>query len=184
MKKDINKAEELFYCYEGSKFFMARDDKYEYYRSFNVTREQELIWCRNLQICNLNEMKNLIGKKNREFWLLLNRYLSTVKSYSEFGLLKEVMVYINKNRLLVDSYTKLLISEELLNSYEYCKERTCDISDVVVMKNQAIYLLNDILINDVIIDSEYKIKVSSEILDTDAIKDKVAKLLKKYKYAE
>jgi hypothetical protein len=112
-------AKEIFINYGGSTYDMAREGKYDYYKSFNISKEQELLWINEYQQEQLAiiENENVIGSAFMNFTFALRNF----NDINYFGLLLEI---VKKKKDKADTFSQMLMAEGILDIVEsFCKKK-------------------------------------------------------------
>ena len=142
------RAKELFFSYYGNEFFMWKDGDLDEYRSYNISKDQELIWKDELidKLCSKLDVKHNSS---------LNGLILIINYFGEYDLLKKVLYFISDNYGEADSFLKLRYAEELFDIIEKSKFHEHALEDTLLeTKKFIIVIINDILSN--------KIKISAE----------------------
>ena len=115
MKNSLEEAKNMFIKYNGSHFFMSREDDYEKYKGYNISKEQELIWINEIQQKNISEIKSgLLDAEN-----IANRFsaiLSSLRTHKNIELIPIIVDTIKNLSGRLDSFSKMRISECILET--------------------------------------------------------------------
>jgi len=106
--KNFNKAKELFFHYCGSLFHMSREGDYTEYKTYNISKEQELIWKNEL----VEKWVNQLSFKDTLAFL---RLVMIAENYHDYNVVKRLIRYVADNIDRGDSLIKLVYAEVLLN---------------------------------------------------------------------
>jgi len=143
-----DRAKELFFSYYGNEFFMWKDGDLDEYKSYNISKCQELHWRGELidKLCSELEVKHSSS---------LNGLILIINYFGEYDLLEKVLYFISDNYGEADSFLKLRYAEELFDIIEKSKfhEHAPEYT-LLETKKFIIVIINDILSN--------KIKISAE----------------------
>lgn len=179
---DVNllKAKELFLKYEGSHFYMSRDGEYENYKKYQVTKEQEKEWINEYQMELIQKLdKQDLPKQIRTF-------CTTVRAFLEISNLQKMVSKLKSIEQALDSYSRFLISKEILETLDYVvKNSANDFTnpDMQSVKLYAIDSLQDLTQKPITVASIYTNKYGTfgDTFSEDTILKKVIGLLEKYK---
>lgn len=142
------RAKELFFSYYGNEFFMWKDGDLDEYKTYNISKDQELIWRAELidKLCSELDVKHNSS---------LNALILIINYFGEYDLLKKVLYFISDNYGEADSFLKFRYAEELFDIIEKSKFHEHAPEDTLLeTKKFIIVIINDILSN--------KIKISAE----------------------
>lgn len=165
-------AKEIFRYYGGSHFHMARDEVYEHYKSFNISKETENLW--------LEEMKQefrreLIQKKNMsEIARVFAKYGDMVSLTSDVKGCYFMLDYIQKNLKFLDSNTL----ERSINSLlDVVTELLKDEERKSVIR-LSISMLKEMLIGTITISDDYMENgMLPNYLTVDKIRNEIQRLI-------
>jgi len=101
-KNNIDKAKKIFFNYSGSHFQMARENEYDIYKKYNISREQELIWIKEM----LNNILQKI-KMGDEITNLYSKYSQVTSLYNDLEGLKMMIEIAKDKKDISDSFIKL-----------------------------------------------------------------------------
>lgn len=113
MSSNIQLAKEIFLKYCGSHFHMEREGEYKLYKSFNITKEQEKPWIKELQKELLEKVKedDAVGHN-------FNLLCSSIRQYYSLDILKELVDYVNSRKEVFDTFSMMLMAEGVLGIVE------------------------------------------------------------------
>lgn len=143
-----NRAKELFFSYYGNEFFMWKDGDLDEYRSYNISKDQELLWRYELidKLCSKLDVKHNSS---------LNGLILIINYFGEYDLLKKVLYFVSDNYGEADSFLKLRYAEELFDIIEKSKFHEHAPEDTLLeTKKFIIVIVNDILSNEIEISTE------------------------------
>jgi hypothetical protein len=171
-------AKSLFFKYNGSHFLMAREGKAERYLSFQVTKEQELEWSRE----KIKQSSNIFKDQ-----LVVNHDVHGI-----FSLIKENLDYKSLNDFIsliryqinhLDTFTHLLLAEELLTLVAGWQNKSLNQDDIISATTELIEdLIERASSQPISVNLFYKtIPYLSDILTENNIKDRICKLKKNIK---
>lgn len=173
MRDNLQEAKEMFLKYNGSHFFMSREDDYEKYKSFNVTKEQELTWITEIQQDNISMIRSGSLLPN-DIKNIFCSALSSIRTYKSIELFHNFVEAYKDSATKMDSFSKMIIAEEIfetVRSLRFSKDLQKNelIDDIRVF---AVYIMKDILQNPIVVDAEYlKIDyLKSEVKESVMIK--------------
>ena len=143
-----DRAKELFFSYYGNEFFMWKDGDLDEYKSYNISKDQELLWRAELidKLCSKLDVKHNSS---------LNGLILIINYFGEYDLLKKVLYFISDNYSEADSFLKLRYAEELFDIIEKSKFHEHAPRDTFLeTKKFIIVIINDILSNKMEISTE------------------------------
>lgn len=156
-KKAVNTidiAKEIFMKYGGSHFFMAREGKYELYKSFNISNEQESLWIKEYQkklLCQLQDED--VASDIRH---LLVDLCQSIIEYKDIECLTELLAVIKSKKDSVDSFTQIRMAESLLGIVESFTKRNLENHHVIQKsKKFALNILKNIFKKPITVGSSY-----------------------------
>lgn len=106
-----DRAKELYFMYCGNEFFIWKDGDLEEYKSYNISKDQEIFWRGELSRKLYSELE---VKHNSS----LNGLIMIINYFGEYDLLKKVLYFISNNYKCADSFLKLRYVEELFDVME------------------------------------------------------------------
>ena len=113
IEKRYTEAKLLFTRYGGSHFHMARDTVYDCYRSFDVPKEMEDAWRREMKrsyLCRLREECD-----EREIGMLFSRICDILEYDKDVNGMSSMIEYARNNQSWLDTLTNVKIAEIVLN---------------------------------------------------------------------
>ncbi len=112
-----SKAKDLFLKYDGNTFFMRREGDYDTYKAFQVPRETEISWIRDLHTSFLDQlaMSPLTAPQASQ---LILRYLTTI-SYTKDCSTVSTLIQMVAPKVEYDSFFKIRCAEEVIEACEY-----------------------------------------------------------------
>lgn len=125
----INEAELIFNKYLGNHFQMAREGDYESYKVFNITKQQELIWIKNLineylqQPLSLNTSSNIVD--------LLFKQVENLNYIKYLNSLSNDIIATD------DTFMKIVIAESINNKKEYIIKNQRKVLGFITVKNSS-----------------------------------------------
>lgn len=172
------RAKELFFSYYGNEFFMWKDGDLDEYKSYNISKDQELIWKDELidKLCSKLDVKHNSS---------LNGLILIINYFGEYDLLKKVLYFISDNYSEADSFLKLRYAEELFDIIEKSKFHEHAPEDTLLeTKKFIIVIINDILSNKIKIsaESEKILEFNRDMSDEKYLVMRTRDLLKKIEF--
>ncbi len=170
-----DRAKELFFIYYGNEFFMWKDGDLEEYKSYNISKDQELLWKEELA-------KKLYSELEVKHNSALNGLILIINYFGEYNLLKEVLNFISNNYQEADSFLKLRYTEELFDVVEKSKFHEHAPKEVLEETKKLIEtIVNDFLINEIEIDAESEkiLEFNRNMSNEDYLTDRAKKLLER-----
>ena len=171
-----NIAKSIFMKYGGSYFHMEREGEYEYYKSFDVPKEQEMLWVNECQNELLNEIESAdVVSFN---FIKLTGIISQYKSVDGLRALLEIVKMKNGN---VDTFSQIRIAEEIMGVVKAFDVNAMNIDAIREAQKMALDIVNNIDINNITISIYYKdLGYLTDILTEDNIVDRIQILRKKW----
>ncbi len=165
--------------YWGNHFQMEREGEYSYYKSFNVSKEQEYLWLNECQ----NELLTKIEKEDivSSSFCELSGIIRRIKDFDCFRLLLD---NVKEKRKKSDTFSRILLVEELLDIVEVLMKNG-NIGDDVIFdaKKLAFDILKDITDEPITIASYYKsIGYLTDILSEEKIEDRIQRLENEFRF--
>lgn len=154
---------------------MSRDDTYEEYKSFNVPKELELIWVKEMFNDELKNLQN-IGTSCYSVSKLTDSILSKISQYNMRDYLEPLFTGVISIIGRLDSFSKLLIAESAIRTFEdfqkmHMVTRTSNLMDLIYFSKN---ILNDIIEKPIIVDAYYKqVKDLKNEINPERIRERV-----------
>ena len=113
MTKDIGIAKQIFLKFDGSHFHMKREGEYRYYKSFDISKEQEDWWIKQYQEDLLFQIENedIVSP-------LFTKFVRIIAQHKDYDCLNSLLDLVKRKNNGLDSFTRVRIAEELLELYE------------------------------------------------------------------
>lgn len=148
--KLIEEAKQIFDEYRGNYYQMKRDGKYEEYKKFNISKDLENKWLKEIQLKGLENLKNATNKKQiaDEF----ASYGDIVSQTKDRSSIKFMLDYFKKNSDNFDSYTLLRNSNVILNTVKMLADNRVESS----VQREVVKLLKYELQKPIKISDDYK----------------------------
>ncbi len=164
------KAREIFDFYKGSKFQMARDERYDEYKSYQVPLEIEEAWMAEYIQKLENDFK--MAKTNYDKVHIISLYVHAIKIYKQKGTfdLFEIINNFKKDIYKIDFYTESILEGIVRNSLDYVSNKEMVINEYL---NRLYYWEKKKLTVD---SSYYGVKFISK---NDLSEENLRKLLKR-----
>ncbi len=172
-------AKEIFMKYYGSHFQMEREGEYSYYKSLNISKEQEKSWFIE---CRCELMLNIKKEKIVSFYF---SYLaSVIKRSKDIEGLELLLNIVREKRENSDTFSCILMAEELLRITEslhsVCNEKSRVIVDA---RSLALDVLRKTTEKPIKFDSYYlNLGYLKDILTEKKIKDRLQRLDDKWHF--
>ncbi|QQE80618.1 hypothetical protein [Alicyclobacillus sp. SO9] len=163
--EQLDTARDIFLKYGGSYFHMDREGDYGYYKSFGVSKEQELAWIEEKQRELSSEIKNETNAHKIE--LLLSEWSDILYNYNDVFFFALLLDAVREKRRGLDSFSQLLVAERIvhvLGSLSQLQGENDVLSDG---KDLALELLHRVLNSPITIAEEYR--------NTDYLSDVITK---------
>lgn len=146
---------------------MEREDEYQYYKSFGISKEQENLWLNEYkqEILLKIESENIVSP----FFLRLTDAIIRSKDILYFRILLE---YVKKKQSQTDSFSQMRMAEEILGIVEsFEKNKAMRSADIIIdAKRVALDILNSIIKKPITVDSYYR---NLDYLRDSIIEDKI-----------
>lgn len=172
-------AKEIFLKYSGSHFYMDREGEYEYYKSFNISDEQEQQWIKDY----LQETLNIIKNEDIVSDNFIN-FATAITQFKDIYHFEQLINLVKSKNDHLDSFSRMRMAEDILNIVESLSRNWS-----ILMKNASIIsegqqlafnILKDILKKPISIAQYYQNLdyLEDEVKDNSVV-DRVKRLLKK-----
>ena len=152
----IKEAKEIFMRYGGNRFHMDREGDGELYDSFGISEQQERIWMEEYQQDLMSRLRmETDARKIRN--IITDLILAVFDGRNARSMLPMVFDEIRSKLLMLDSLSKVIIAEYILNSVvkpRYCRERFKDL--VLEGRALASHILWDVINNPITVAPGYK----------------------------
>lgn len=180
MDNNLQEAKEMFSKYGGIHFFMAREGEYEKYKSFNISKEQELMWIKEIQQKKIFEIKNeLLDAEKIE--IRFSGLLLSLKVYKSIELFPILFELYKDSKVKLDSFSKMLIAEQLLDAVRSLSKEMKNNELIEEVRIFAVDILKDILDNIILVDPAYcKVQHLKDVVKEDAMKERIQRSLKEW----
>lgn len=169
------RAKEIYFNYLGNEFFMWKDGDLEEYRSYNIPKDQELLWREELT-------QKLYSEIEVKHDSSLGNLIIIINYFGDYDLLKDVLNFISSNYKKADSFLKLRYAEELFDVIEksYLHKH---VSQEILMETKDLIeiIIGDILNNKIEIMEESRkiLEFNHDMPDENYIILRTQELLKR-----
>lgn len=136
--KNMLRAKEIYVGYNGSSFFMQREGVYDEYKSYNISKEQEIAWKEEL-------IEILYNQLSFEDGYAFYKLAVIAENYHDQSIVEKLITYISNNKTKGDSLIKLIYAEVLLKIP--CPKELAKVKFDVVDNILHIVLDNPITVN-------------------------------------
>jgi hypothetical protein len=149
MNEQFERAKKLFIAYHGSFLQMHRDGDYEEYKKYDVPRQLELEWC-----------KEMIAAYTRELsisdWEAVTGLQSIARNYQDSTILENVILFTSRHLMSADSIVKLMYAERMIEIIKLTMEI---ISNDLLNRAYKVtmHVLEDIIAKPLIIDPGHEL---------------------------
>lgn len=113
-----NLAEELFKGYYGSHFFMEREGEYSLYKSYQVSKEKELEWIKEIQNESLEKIKS-----TKEISDDFHPFCSSIEQYKSFDMLDKLIAIARDKIGKADTFNDVLLIRGITESIVFFVKR-------------------------------------------------------------
>lgn len=137
----LSLARKIFLNYGGNHYYMEREGEYDYYKSFNISKEQEHLWIKEYQLELLEKIE-----VEKDIGSLFASLGGTIRHYNDMNCLNLMLEVAERKAKEVDSFTALRIAEEILNAVEPYRNSKLDETNIIQRANNiALEILKNIL---------------------------------------
>jgi hypothetical protein len=114
--KDYVEARLIFNEFNGSHFFMSRNEVYKDYAKFNVPKKIEIIWAQDIR----NNFINEINSEQNESKIAnsFSRLSDIICQYIDINGLSFLIEFAQNNQQKFDSFSNLRIAESIINAID------------------------------------------------------------------
>ncbi len=179
MKDKLQLAKEMFFKYQGSHFFMSREDDYKKYKKFNVSREQEFEWICEYQQRLLNDI-NCLTENGESIEIKVSILLTILEGYRKVDIIPLLVDTLTNPELKLDSFSKVVIAEVMLETTKSLEreKKPNEIDIINTLKDFAINMLHNVINNPISVDPVYKShQYLREVIKEPAIIERVRRSL-------
>lgn len=149
MDDRIQLAKELFFTYSGSFFQMHREGNLETYKTYQIAKELEVDWYKEL----INGISAELSIMN---WNAVSRLDSISKYYKDSLILENVISFVSQHIMGSDSIVKLMYAENMISLIKASKEIMTN--DLLYRSYQAaLRILEDIITKPLVIDPGHEL---------------------------
>jgi hypothetical protein len=147
-------AKALFMKYDGNTFHMRREGEYDIYKAFQVPREMEILWIRELRDTLLRELVMRPFTAPHASHLIL-RYLSSVSCFAtDYSAVNTLIEAIAPRTGEFDSFLKLRCAEDVIHACEAPGARAYH--SLPAARDFAERLLREVLENPIVVADEWQ----------------------------
>lgn len=169
MTKDIDIAKQIFLKFDGSHFHMEREGEYSYYKSFDISKEQEDLWIKQYQedILSQIEKEDIVSP-------LFTKLVRIIAQHKDYDCLNSLLDLVKRKKNGLDSFTRVRIAEELLELYESFQKSGFNRNrNIFHIKVFSIDLLKELLEQPITVANYYYgISYLKEEIKEESIKDR------------
>ncbi len=174
-KDELSKAKDIFMRCGGNHFYMEREGAYDNYRSFNISKKQEMLWRVEYRQLLFDKIKteDIVSPSFSE----LTSSIGQSKDVNGFQL---VLDLINKKRNNIDTFSQLRMAEETFTIVESFKNDNDAKKNKIIVEAKilALDMLREIDEKPIIIAPYYhNIAYLRDALTEDKIKNRVQRLV-------
>lgn len=177
MSSNLETAKVIFIKYGGNHFFMEREGEYILYKSFNISKEQEIDWIREhhkeiiRRIKAENSVKTLVTK--------LSEISNSIILFKDIDSFQSILDIVKEKSRVVDSFSRLRMAEEIYNIIDALSKNKVKKENVLpYAKKLVLDILNSIIENPIIVDEDYhKMGYLKDILNDDNIISRAKRLI-------
>jgi len=165
---NYEEAKRMYLFYNGSHFFMERNGDIEKYKSFEVPKEMEKLWDKDIKYAAIEKIKN---EKNVNILRMLCAGLidlsANKKDIEGLIFVKDLLI---EKQSIFDTFTQILIIEALIRGIN--EFRKTDINKMLnTMIEEVICILKNLQLKTITVSKDYYI---NNILPEYAIDDKLS----------
>ena len=171
-----DRAKQMFMKYQCSHFLMARENEYDKYKEYNISKAQEKEWMS--EFCEMRLSKISTHPTETDFALELCQVIDESEDYS---LIRRLVELLKEQYKQLDSFSKLLYAEQLIelnnSNRNFWNRKTFKIAITF-----SVEMLNDIINSPVVVADHYKkIGYLQDIITPEAIINRAKEDLNKIK---
>lgn len=107
-------AKELFETYYGSHFFMSRNEVDSLYSSYQVSKEKELEWIKEMQNKSLETLKTKNGIEER-----YHSFCGSIRQYKSFDVFKQLISIAKEKVGKADTFSDVLLIQGITSCILY-----------------------------------------------------------------
>ncbi|WP_110953615.1 hypothetical protein [Anaerosinus massiliensis] len=146
-----NIAKSIFMKYCGSHFHMEREGNYKYYKSFDVSEEQESLWIDECQ----NELLNEIKSEDVVSFNFI-KLVGIISQYKRIDGLCALLEFVKMKNGKLDTFSQIRIAEEIMGVVKAFDANAMNIDVIREAQKLASDIVNNIDIDNVSIAIYYK----------------------------
>lgn len=166
MDHNIQRAKELFTCYFGNYFQMHLNGKFEEYKSFNISKEEEAEWHEEL-------IAKYAGELSIRSWDAVIGLLSVAKNYPKSRILDHVISFTSRHVMSSDSIVKLMYAENIIEIIKLVSNK-CSTEQLHNAYKVTALILEDIISKPLIIDPGHELH-EFNLKDKKSLNNRAAK---------
>ncbi|WP_127588938.1 hypothetical protein [Paenibacillus koleovorans] len=173
---DVEKAKMIFIKYGGSHFHMERNGEFDYYKSFNILKQQEVAWIKEYQreIVEKLQASTDVSLYNT----MLPELFRTITQFKIVDHLSVLNKFIFKDVQQLDSFTQLRVAEGFIGLLESIGNNNDN--TILEIRQHTKVMLENISNQSMSVDSYYKkIDYLKDVLTDDKIRSRVKSSLNK-----
>jgi hypothetical protein len=178
MSNNIEKAKEIFIKYGGSNFHMEREGEYEFYKSFNITKKEEIQWIREYHKKVIIEIES--ENKVSIFTSKLSELSNSIILFKDIESFKSMIDTVKEKSELIDSFSQLRIAEEIYSIVNaFSKSEVKKDNALPYAKKIVLDILNRIIKEPITVDEDYKnVQYLKDVLNENRIINRIQRLIK------
>ncbi|QJD83213.1 hypothetical protein [Cohnella herbarum] len=170
MTDQLTRAKQLFTSFDGNTFQMYREGRYEEYQQYNVPKETETDW-----------FKEMVDHCSRELsirdWQAVHRLASIASHYQDVSILRCVLSFATRNVMSSDSIVKLMYAEGILEIITKTRKQLDN--DLVNEAYKSTYVILETIIKEpLIIDPGHELE-NYNLKDKKTLNDRARKSIEK-----
>ena len=147
---ETQSPKEIFIHYGGSHFHMERDGIYQTYKSYNISRDQEIEWLSEYQDCLARKISESPTDSDS-----FSKLCQVVTLEGNIESLNKLINLTRNNAELLDSFSKVRYAEELIRTVkEFSRHRKHELYSEII--NISKWLLQYVLTNPVTVAPHYR----------------------------
>ncbi|MDQ8735309.1 hypothetical protein [Paenibacillus sp. LHD-38] len=166
MDQQSTRAKQLFTDHYGNYFQMHREGNYEEYKTYEITKEQEVAWYEEL-------IEKNAGELSFRNWDAAVQLLAIAKNYPDSRILERVIAFAARHVMSSDSIVKLMYAEHIIEIIKLVKSKA-EIDMLHRAYKTAAQILDDIMSKPLIIDPGHDLQ-SLSLKDKKSLNHRAAK---------
>lgn len=181
MTNNIQLAKEIFIKYGGNKFYMEREGEYALYKSFDISKDQEVEWITEYHKEIVTKIK--AEKNANTFITMFNELSNSIILFKDIDSFESILDIVKEKNTALDSFTRLRMTEETYNIVDALSKNSIKKNIVLTnAKKLILEILDSIIKTPITIDNDYyRIGYLEDMLNNHNIINRVKILIQMIK---